>query len=489
MWISEYIRSLDENEFRRLFLEALTRKGPDYVKLTHSPIEYGRDIIAVFNDELNLYQLKTGNIDTKMWEKVVEPQVRKMFSVPIDDVRVDEKQLNKKGFIVFTGVINIYVDKPIKYLTEFYKEQFTWDIVFWDITSVCNFFVENKLENLLICKTIWYELQTLLSKLEAVELELEEFFAFTNKLIEKCTLVSYKSFRKWFIDYVINEIKTCINNAEDDNAKISYKFFEVCFLEFAITRLNLNYKEYYDEYFKLGDALNLIVLDYKFFGATWSDFKEVRRNFALTLLVISTSIHYIQKNKKDTSQLFVELTRTVEASFSNLWFYVGNIGRNFNSNIEELETITWFSLPILLLKKNGGSDLSELWLRRIGQYLRGATKVPMLDEYTSNINFIFLELIILINSSRVFNEFIDVLSYNPLIYYLDESEMAFNVDESFVITVEGYKKLWNKNYLNQFDNIQIQPLIEIISSFRGGNHNTTIDYILGHIRRVNCYER
>lgn len=467
MWLRSYLKSLDEQELHRVFYDGLSRLNPDYLKVIHSPIEYGRDIVAVFPPYVHMYQIKVGDIYTQTWEQEIEPQIRKMFTVPLDDPRVDEDKLQKRGHIVFTGTINVYADRPINYLKDYYQQEFGWNIDFLDIIGLVNFFRNNQIEEVLIDKGVWYELQTLITRLEKCTLRIKDFDRFVHEQISSLNHFSHKSFRRWLAQYLLFKLESLIHPVKDETLRDYYLYFKAKILELAIALFELN-DERLQEYFDLHNYADIVLTEHKFVGAPWPDFEELTHSFPLQLLLLSARSLYHQPNKSSQERKVEKLVEVVDHAFDNLWFYQGNIGRNYNANIEELETISWFAAPFFVLFRMGRIEEARRWLNKIGKYLTVANRVSALNEVTCFANFTFLEYLILFDFQDLFAKCRHLFVSHKLAYTLEENLQTVTFTcKTLNDVADKYKTLWPHEYLREFAKENAGSWIKLAFGFRG----------------------
>lgn len=470
MWLREYLESLNEQEIRRVFYDGLSRLNPNYIKVVHSPIEYGRDIVAVFPPYACMYQIKVGDIDTRKWEKEIEPQIRKMFTVPLDDPRVEEDKLQKHGYIVFTGTTNVYVDRPINYLKDYYQRKFGWDIDFLDITGIVNFFRNNQIEDILIDKSVYYELQTHITRLEKRTFKIKDFDQFVFEKILSSNHFSHESFRMWLAQYLLSKIEKLIQSADRDEALRDYYLYcKAKILELAIALFELD-DELLQEYFDLHSYADIVHTEHELIGGHMPGFKfeEITHHFSLQLLLLSARSLYYPHNESSQERKVEEIVEVVNHSFDNLWFNQGNIGRNYNANVEELETISWFAAPLFVLFRMGKIEDARHWIDKIGDYMTVANRASALNKVACFVNFAFLEYLILFNFKDLFAKYRHFFVAQELTYELAGNLQTVTFTGKTLDDVaEEYKTLWRNDYLKEFAKENVGNWIKLAFGFRG----------------------
>ncbi|STO11363.1 Uncharacterised protein [[Flavobacterium] thermophilum] len=234
MWIEDYLKSVDETELRRIYLKMRKKLNPDYIKLIHSPIEFGRDIIELTGKQLNMYQVKVGDIDTKKWDVDVAHQIMKMFTCRLDDPRIKEDEIQKKGVILLNGQINIYADKPIDSLIKFYKDKFGWDISIIDLTGLVKEIIDNDAEDVLFEEELWYEYQALMAKIKKRISDVNDLDNYIIDSLQTSKHYRHETFKNWFISDVITRLDKFIKGAKTDEERDYFKFYKFCVLEISI---------------------------------------------------------------------------------------------------------------------------------------------------------------------------------------------------------------------------------------------------------------
>lgn len=104
--VENWLNRVNERSFEIPFCQLLAGEGFQVVHLSrHGPAEEGKDILAIADDGTPCaFQLKSGNITLKAWEKL-KPQVERLVEVPIIHPSIDSG-LPRRVFFVTTGELD-----------------------------------------------------------------------------------------------------------------------------------------------------------------------------------------------------------------------------------------------------------------------------------------------------------------------------------------------------------------------------------------------
>jgi hypothetical protein len=99
--IEDWLAKIGERGFEVPFSQVLVTKGHKLLRMGHSPIEHGKDIITRdLKGRLHAYQLKQGSLGLKEWEKI-RPQVVALVESGIDHPNVGNERF--KPWLVISG--------------------------------------------------------------------------------------------------------------------------------------------------------------------------------------------------------------------------------------------------------------------------------------------------------------------------------------------------------------------------------------------------
>ncbi len=139
----------DERVLQGLILQLLQSEGPHHSKITHGPIEYGRDIVAIVDENsipiLHLYAVKAGDINAQKWREVKE-SIDQLFTVSINNPLVTQcKPASVRGFLAFNGHFNAHVDPIADGWLRQIREKQDWDIKVIDLEGLSRWVVSHRL--------------------------------------------------------------------------------------------------------------------------------------------------------------------------------------------------------------------------------------------------------------------------------------------------------------------------------------------------------
>jgi len=82
--LEDWLAKIGERGFEVPFSQVLVTQGHRVLRMGHSPIEHGKDIITRDSrGRFHAYQLKQGSVDLKEWEKIY-PQIVALVETPVD---------------------------------------------------------------------------------------------------------------------------------------------------------------------------------------------------------------------------------------------------------------------------------------------------------------------------------------------------------------------------------------------------------------------
>jgi hypothetical protein len=144
---------VDERILQQLVLELLRADAPYHAKITHGPIEFGKDILAIMDDfgtpKLHLYAMKAGDIDARKWPSVKE-SIDQMFTILISNPIVTQYEpVSVHGFLVFNGHFNQHIDPVANAWFDELCSERNWDLKVIDIDGLSKWIVSKRLVSVL----------------------------------------------------------------------------------------------------------------------------------------------------------------------------------------------------------------------------------------------------------------------------------------------------------------------------------------------------
>jgi hypothetical protein len=139
----------DERVLQRLVLQLLRAEEPYHAKITHGPIEFGKDVLAVVDDEgapsLNLYAVKVGDIDAGKWPSVKE-SIDQIFTVENSNPLVTQASpTTTRAFLVFNGHFNAYTDPIADGWFRELRLNRGWNIEILDLDGLSRWIISHRL--------------------------------------------------------------------------------------------------------------------------------------------------------------------------------------------------------------------------------------------------------------------------------------------------------------------------------------------------------
>ena len=112
-WMHRSLENInDEVKLRAILLRLLQAGLPLYAQLRHGPLEYGKDVVVLVEDNksvvLRHYQVKCGDIDKKKWRESKE-ELEEMFLVPLESLQLPSPPAFIEGILVTNGHANPFV--------------------------------------------------------------------------------------------------------------------------------------------------------------------------------------------------------------------------------------------------------------------------------------------------------------------------------------------------------------------------------------------
>ena len=103
----------DEAQLRAILLRLLQAALPLYAQVRHGPIEYGKDLVALVQEDgqivLYLYQGKCGDIDKRKWRES-KKELEEMFLVPLPSLQLPATPTRTAAALLCNGHANAYVE-------------------------------------------------------------------------------------------------------------------------------------------------------------------------------------------------------------------------------------------------------------------------------------------------------------------------------------------------------------------------------------------
>lgn len=113
-WIYHTLKSItDERDLQKVILHLARASLPLYAQIRHGPIEFGKDIVVLFekdgNRVLRMYQVKCGDITKPKWREARD-EMEEMFLVPLPALQIGGRVDAREGILVCNGHANLHAE-------------------------------------------------------------------------------------------------------------------------------------------------------------------------------------------------------------------------------------------------------------------------------------------------------------------------------------------------------------------------------------------
>jgi hypothetical protein len=148
-WIHRILESIrDESLLRKIILRLEQASVPLYAQIRHGPIEFGKDVVALFEKDgqriLRMHQVKCGDLDKKTWREA-QHELEELFLVPLESFQVEGPIDSREGILIFNGHPNAYVEPVISGWIEEKRKVNGWNVRLMNLDDLVKWIVDNKL--------------------------------------------------------------------------------------------------------------------------------------------------------------------------------------------------------------------------------------------------------------------------------------------------------------------------------------------------------
>ena len=150
-WAHRALGSIDnEAVLRRVLLRLLQGTLPRYAQIRHGPIEYGKDIAALADDDgvsvLCLYQVKCGDMTTPKWRDA-RAELVEMFLAPMSEFQLPVSPQRIEGYLVANGHANPHVEPVMEGWFEEQRRDHGRNITFMHLDILVDWIFKARLVN------------------------------------------------------------------------------------------------------------------------------------------------------------------------------------------------------------------------------------------------------------------------------------------------------------------------------------------------------
>src|SRR5262249_20409065 len=140
----------NETSLRVVLLRLLQAELPLYAQLRHGPIEYGKDIAVLLENEglvtLRHYQVKCGDINLKKWRESKD-ELEEIFLVPLNNFQLPAPPQRIEGILVTNGHANPFAEPAMEGWFKEQREQRGREVTFMHLDELVDWIVEHRLFN------------------------------------------------------------------------------------------------------------------------------------------------------------------------------------------------------------------------------------------------------------------------------------------------------------------------------------------------------
>ncbi len=151
-WMHRGLEAItNEAGFRQVLLRLLQGGLPLYAQIRHGPIEYGKDIVVLLeNDEglvvLRQYQVKFGDINTKKWRESRD-ELEEIFLVPLSSFQLPMPPQLIEAVLVTNGHANPFVEPVMEGWFKEQRDTCERQVEFMHLDALVDWIVEHRLVN------------------------------------------------------------------------------------------------------------------------------------------------------------------------------------------------------------------------------------------------------------------------------------------------------------------------------------------------------
>ena len=150
-WIHRtFVAIEDEAQLRKIVLRLAQAELPRYAQIRHGPLEYGKDVVAVFETGgrrvLQMWQAKIGDITVKKWRES-RNELEEMYQVPLASLQIGVEVDERVGILVCNGHANPHAE-PV--MAGWFAEQVRdhhRQFQFMHLDKLVNWIIDNRLIN------------------------------------------------------------------------------------------------------------------------------------------------------------------------------------------------------------------------------------------------------------------------------------------------------------------------------------------------------
>jgi hypothetical protein len=150
-WIHRTLAAIeDEAQLRKIVLRLAQAELPRYAQIRHGPLEYGKDVVAVFDAGgrrvLQMWQAKIGDITVHKWRES-RNELEEIYQVPLPSLQIGVEVDERVGILVCNGHANLYVEPVMAGWFEEQERDHHRQFQFMHLDKLVNWIIDNRLIN------------------------------------------------------------------------------------------------------------------------------------------------------------------------------------------------------------------------------------------------------------------------------------------------------------------------------------------------------
>lgn len=150
-WIYRTLESVaDEKSLQKVILRLAQASLPQYAQIRHGPIEYGKDVVALFEKDgrrvLRMYQVKCGDITKATWREARE-ELEEIFLVPLSEFQMGKEADILEGILICNGHAKPHVEPVMENWFREQRRSRGWTVSFSHLDDLVNWIERERLTN------------------------------------------------------------------------------------------------------------------------------------------------------------------------------------------------------------------------------------------------------------------------------------------------------------------------------------------------------
>jgi hypothetical protein len=150
-WIHLTLAAIeDEGQLRKIVLRLAQAELPRYAHIRHGPLEYGKDVVAVFEIGgrvvLRMWQAKIGDITVQRWRES-RNELEEMYQVPLASFQIGVEVDEREGILICNAHANPHVEPVMAGWFAEQERDHHRQFQFMHLDTLVNWIIDNRLIN------------------------------------------------------------------------------------------------------------------------------------------------------------------------------------------------------------------------------------------------------------------------------------------------------------------------------------------------------